>query len=146
MHTSQVFFDELFATFKLSLEQVRSQGYDGASKTQGDFKVLQSLIIRENDSSYYVHCFAHQIQLALVAIVRKHKGVTDFFTIVSMLLNVVGGSFKSRDLLRDINLKEMSKELGCGQLQTRKRLNQEQSVQTSVVLQTISNLFPWIRD
>jgi hypothetical protein len=49
---------------------------------------------------------------------------------VSMLLNVVGGSSKPRDLVRDINnLKEMSKELGCGQLQTGTGLNQEQSLQ-----------------
>jgi hypothetical protein len=32
-------------------------------------------------------------------------------------------------LVRDINLKEMSKKLGCGQFQTRTGLNQEQSLQ-----------------
>jgi hypothetical protein len=64
-----------------------------------------------------------------VAIARKHKGVSEFFTMVSMLLNVVGGSSKRRDLVRDINLKEMSKELWCGQLQTGTGLNQEQSFQ-----------------
>ncbi|KAJ1266202.1 hypothetical protein BS78_08G132900 [Paspalum vaginatum] len=48
---------------------------------------------------------------------------------VSMLLNVVGGSSQRRDLVRDINLKEMSKALGCGQLQTGTGLNQEQSLQ-----------------
>jgi hypothetical protein len=31
-----------------------------------------------------------------------------------MLLNVVGGSSKRREMIRDINLKEMSKALGCG--------------------------------
>jgi len=64
-----------------------------------------------------------------VSIVRKHKGVSDFFTKVSMLLNVVGGSSKRREMIRDINLKEISKALGCGQLQTRTWLNQEQSIQ-----------------
>jgi hypothetical protein len=42
---------------------------------------------------------------------RKHKGVSDFFTKVFMLLNVVGGSSKRREMIRDINLKEMSKAL-----------------------------------
>jgi hypothetical protein len=46
-----------------------------------------------------------------------------------MLLNVVGGSSRRRDMIRDINLKEMSKALGCGQLETGIGLNQEQSLQ-----------------
>jgi hypothetical protein len=47
---------------------------------------------------------------------------------ISLLLNVVGGSSKRRDMIRDINLQEMSKALGCGQLQTGTGLNQEQSL------------------
>ena len=85
---------------------------------RGEFNGLQSLILRENSTAYYVHCFAHQLQLVLVAIVRKHKGVSEFFTMISILLSVVGGSSKRRDLVRDINLKEMNKALWCGQLQT----------------------------
>jgi hypothetical protein len=64
-----------------------------------------------------------------VTIVREHKGVSEFFNRISMLLNVVGGSSRRRDMIRDINLKEMSKALGCGQLETRTGLNQEQSLQ-----------------
>jgi hypothetical protein len=51
--------DALFAGLKLSLKQVRGQGYDGASNIRGEFNGLQSLILRENSSAYYVHCFAH---------------------------------------------------------------------------------------
>ena len=72
---------------------------------RGEFNGLQSLIMRESSSAYYVHCFAHELQLVLVAIVRKHKGVSEFFNRISMLLNVVGGSSKRRDMIRDINLK-----------------------------------------
>jgi hypothetical protein len=96
---------------------------------RGEFNGLQSLIMRENISAFYVHCFAHQLQLVLVAIARKHKGISDFFTMISILLNVVGGSSKRRDMIRDINLQEMSKALGCGQLQIGIGLNQEQSLQ-----------------
>lgn len=63
--------DSLFASFKLSLKQVRGQGYDGASNMRGEFNGLKSLIMRESSSAYYVHCFAHQLQLVVVAIVRK---------------------------------------------------------------------------
>jgi len=54
--------DALFAEVNLSLKQVRGQGYDGASNMRGEFNGLQSLIMRENSSAYYVHCFAHQLQ------------------------------------------------------------------------------------
>jgi hypothetical protein len=67
---SQIFIDELFTDFKLSLKQIRGQGYDGARNMQGEFNELQSLIMRENSSAYYVYCFAHQLQLVLVAIIK----------------------------------------------------------------------------
>jgi hypothetical protein len=41
----------------------------------------------------------------------------------------VGGSSKRRDMIRDINLKEVSKALGCGLLETGTGLNQEQCLQ-----------------
>jgi hypothetical protein len=65
--------DALIADLKLILKKVIGQGYDGASNMRGEFNDLQSLILREISSAYYVHCFAHQLQLVLVAIVRKHK-------------------------------------------------------------------------
>jgi hypothetical protein len=119
----------MFAKLKLSLKQVRGQGYDGASNMRGEFNGLQSLIMRESPSAYYVHCFAHQLQLVLVAVVRKHEGVSEFFTKIYDLLTVVGGSAKRRDLIRDINHEHLSKSLGCGQLETGTGLNQEQGLQ-----------------
>lgn len=116
-------------TGKLSLKQVRGQGYDGASNMRGAFNGLQSLIMRENSSVYYVHCFAHQLQLVVVAVTRKHTGIAEFFNKISTLLNVVGRSAKRRDMIRDINLNEVSKAMGCGLLNTGTGLNQEQCLQ-----------------
>ena len=42
---------------------------------------------------------------------------------------MVGGSSKRRDMIRVINLKEVSKALGCGLLETGTGLNQEQCLQ-----------------
>ena len=53
--------DSLFTKYKLSWKQVRGQGYDGASNMRGEFNGLRALIMRENRSAYYVHCFAHQL-------------------------------------------------------------------------------------
>ena len=44
-------------------------------------------------------------------------------------MNVGGGSAKRRDMIRDINLNEVSKAMGCGLLNTRTGLNQEQCFQ-----------------
>jgi hAT family C-terminal dimerisation region len=59
------------------------------------------LILRENESAYYVHCFAHQLQLTLVAVVKNHKKICLFFQKVNGIRNVVGASCKRLDQLRE---------------------------------------------
>ncbi|KAL7119944.1 hypothetical protein ACP275_02G092900 [Erythranthe tilingii] len=79
----------LLTTFSLSLSRVRGQGYDGASNMQGEFNGLKSLILKENKSAFYVHCFAHQLQLALVQITKKNKQLSDFFGSLALLANLL---------------------------------------------------------
>ncbi|PUZ66863.1 hypothetical protein GQ55_3G377900 [Panicum hallii var. hallii] len=145
--------DSLSAKLKLSLKQVRGQGYDGVSNMRCEFNGLQSLIMRESRIAYYVHCFAHELQLVVVAVVRKHKGISNCLTRISILLNVVGGSAKRRDMIRDINAEELRKALGCGQLETGIGLNQEQCLQRPGdtrcsshyrTLKSLINIFPTI--
>jgi hypothetical protein len=93
---------------------------------RGEFNGLKSLIMRDNSTTYYVHCFAHQLQLVVVAVVRKNREISKFFSWISTLLNVVDGLVIRRDMIRDINLEEVSKALGCGLLQTGAGLNQKQ--------------------
>ena len=54
------------------------QGY-GASNMQGEFNGLKALILRKNKSTFYVHCFTHQLQLTLVAVVKKQIVILEFF-------------------------------------------------------------------
>ncbi|KAL7147647.1 hypothetical protein ABFS83_06G121200 [Erythranthe nasuta] len=75
----KVSLESLFTIFGLSLSRVRGQCYDGASNMQGEFNGLKSLILKENKSAFYVHCFAHQLQLALVQITKKNKQLFEFF-------------------------------------------------------------------
>ncbi|XP_022003253.1 zinc finger MYM-type protein 1-like [Helianthus annuus] len=93
--------DELFARYNLSLGRVRGQGYDDASNMSGGFNGLKTLILKENSSAYFVHCFAHQLQLVVVALANKHFEICKFFEEVSDLTNVVGASCKRIDLLRE---------------------------------------------
>ncbi|XP_044355557.1 52 kDa repressor of the inhibitor of the protein kinase isoform X3 [Triticum aestivum] len=121
--------DLLFSQLGLNLEQVRGQGYDGASNMSGEFNGLQAKIMNENKSAYYVHCFAHKLNLVVVAIAKKIFEVGDFFDMVSVLLNVVGASCKRKDQLREHHQEEVRKAIGCGEIATGTGLNQELSLQ-----------------
>ena len=50
----------------LDIQNIRGQGYDGASNMCGEWKGLQALVLNDCPYAYYVHCFAHRLQLALV--------------------------------------------------------------------------------
>jgi len=43
------------------MSSITGQGYDGASNMLDRFGGLRTLIQNENSSTYYVHCFAHQL-------------------------------------------------------------------------------------
>ena len=92
----------LFSKYALSLSRLRGQGYDGASNMQGEFNGLKTLILKENKSAFYVHCFAHQLQLTLVAIANKHIDIVEFFSFVSKIVTIVGTSCKKREFLRNV--------------------------------------------
>ena len=53
--------DTLFARHRLSMSRLRGQGYDGANNMQGELNGLKILILKENKSAYFIHCFAHQL-------------------------------------------------------------------------------------
>ena len=85
----------------MSLSRLHGQGYDGASNMQGEFNGLKTLILKENKLAFYVHCFAHQLQLTLVAIANKHIDIAEFFSLVSKIVTIVGASCKRREFLRN---------------------------------------------
>ena len=93
--------DKLFSRYSLSISRLRGQGYDGASNMQGEFNGLKALILKKNSCAFYIHCFAHQLQLALVAVAKKHTQIALFFSSIASLVNVVGASAKCSDILQD---------------------------------------------
>ncbi|XP_031280059.1 zinc finger MYM-type protein 1-like [Pistacia vera] len=104
----------LFCKHGLSLSKLRGQSYDGASNMQGEFNGLKSLILRENEYAYYVHCFA-QLQLILVAIAKNHIYVASFFNLVTNLINVLGCSCKHRDMLQESQVNKLVEALEIGE-------------------------------
>jgi hypothetical protein len=120
--------DALLCQHGLSISSIRGQGYDGASNMQGEFNGLKTLIMNENPSAYYVHCFAHQLQLALVAVAENHSTVCKFFDVVSNVTNVVGASCKRKDMLREKAYEKVIKGLTDGGLSSGTGLNQQISL------------------
>ena len=51
--------DSVLNRHNLSISRLRGQRYDGASNMRGELNGLKTLILNENQSAYYVHCFAH---------------------------------------------------------------------------------------
>ena len=121
--------DSLFVEYGLSLNKVRGQGYDGASNMRGEFNGLRALIMRENSSAYYVHCFAHQLQLVVVAVAKKHFDVGNFFDMISVLLNVVGASCKRKDMIRQSHQEKVKQAISNDEIDTGTGLNQEVTLQ-----------------
>ena len=109
----------------LSFSMVRGQWYDGASNMKGHSNVLEKLIMDESPSTYYVHCFAHQLQLTLVGVAKQSGDCVWFFGQLQYLLNVLGMSCKKIWLLRLAQADEMIKALELGEIETGKGMNQE---------------------
>ena len=81
---------------------------------QGDINGLKTLILKENKSAFYVHCFAHQLQLTFVAVAKNHINIAEFFYVISNLVTVVKGSCKRQEALRDAQFAKIKKELENG--------------------------------
>ena len=93
---------------------------------QGEFNGLKSLIMMDNESAFYVHCFAHQLQLTLVAVVENHSKISTFFETIAILSNVVGASCKRRDIFQEKQVKKVIHGICLGEILIGRGLNQNQ--------------------
>ncbi|XP_009793096.2 uncharacterized protein LOC107775545 [Nicotiana tabacum] len=96
---------------------------------QGNINGLKTLILKDNPSAHSIHCFAHQLQLTFVVVAKKHHDVNNFFDILANILNVVGGSYKRREMLIDDQAKKLDELLVLGEVHTGNGLNQELGLQ-----------------
>jgi hypothetical protein len=86
--------DDLFEKHNLSMSRLRGQGYDGASNMRGELNGLKKLVLDDNPHAFYVHCFAHQLQLVVVAVVKGVLAVGDFFCHLNKIVNMVSASYR----------------------------------------------------
>ncbi|XBH56299.1 hypothetical protein VPH35_078169 [Triticum aestivum] len=74
------------------IQNLRGQGYDGASNMRGDLNGLQALFLQECPYAYYAHCYAHRLQLALVDASKEVVPISQFFQKLVCLVNTVNSS------------------------------------------------------
>ncbi|CAN6697398.1 unnamed protein product [Malus baccata var. baccata] len=120
--------ERLFATTNLSMSKLQGQCYDGASNMRGELNGLKTNILNKYPQAFYIHCFAHQLQLALVFVAKENEDVANFFIDASSLVNLIGSSCKCRDAFREKQQEQNQKALDLGNLETGKGLNQESSL------------------
>ena len=99
-----------------------------SSNMQGDINGLKTLILKENKSAFYVHCFAHQLQLTFVAIAKNHINIAKFFYVVSNLVTNVGCSCKRWDALWDAQFAKIKEDLENGVRRSGQGLNQKKNL------------------
>ncbi|GKC84320.1 zinc finger MYM-type protein 1-like protein [Tanacetum coccineum] len=110
--------------YEFDTSKIRGQGYDGASNMRGEWNGLQALVCKDCPYAYYVHCFAHRLQLALVAASREVIPVHQFFTRLTFTINVVCASSKRHDELQKAKASETTQLLELGEIKKGKGKNQ----------------------
>ncbi|XP_015168101.1 uncharacterized protein [Solanum tuberosum] len=86
-------------------------------------------ILEDLDGDYFGILVDELKDLTLVALAKKDSNVDDFFCLVINVLNIVGASFKRRDLLRKHQAEQLEELLISGEVHTGRGLNQERGLQ-----------------
>ncbi|XP_050376893.1 uncharacterized protein LOC126794271 [Argentina anserina] len=130
--SSQTLKDEISKVLtqdKLQVRNMRGQGYDGASNMRGIYKGLQALFLEECPYAYYVHCFAHRLQLTLNATAKGVHEIWKFFSMLSLIVNFMNSSGKRHSALKAARKEEIADLVACGELETDTGANQIFSMQ-----------------
>ncbi|KAL5844084.1 hypothetical protein ACOSQ4_010042 [Xanthoceras sorbifolium] len=114
----------VLARYNLSVENLRGQGYDGASNMRGEWNGLQALFLKDCSSAYYIHYFAHRLQLALVAVAREVHDIWLFCSKLNSIVNFVSASSKCHSELKSIREDEIKDLIALGELKTATGANQ----------------------
>ncbi|KAK9671277.1 hypothetical protein RND81_12G018900 [Saponaria officinalis] len=120
---------KVLAQSDLQVENIRGQGYDGSNNMHGQFNGLQALFLRECPYTYYVHCFAHRLQLSLNAAAKGVHDVWQFFSTLTMIVNFVDSSAKRHSMLKKFREEEILDLVAAGTLEMDSGKNQACTLQ-----------------
>jgi hypothetical protein len=108
----------------IDVQNIKGQGYASDSNMRGEWNGLQALFINDYPYAYYVHCLAHQLQLALIAAAREIYDVHTFFQNLIFVVNIVSTSCKRNDELRAFQVDTIEHLVDIGEIETSKEVNQ----------------------
>ena len=108
---------------ELVIQNIRGQGYDSASNMRGEWNGLQALICKECPYAYYIHCFAHRLQLALVTTSSKVSIFHQFFNNLTSFINTATSSSKRNDELKDTKAIDVARKLANNEIESGRRLS-----------------------
>ncbi|XP_075666079.1 uncharacterized protein LOC142635914 [Castanea sativa] len=116
----------------LDIQNIRGQRYDGASNMRGMWNGLQALILNDCPYTYFIHCFAHCLQLALVKTSKQVNAISGFFLTLLFLIKIVNASCKRNEQLKVVNANEIAHLIDLEELKTGSGLNQIGTLQRLV--------------
>ncbi|XP_073016062.1 uncharacterized protein [Primulina eburnea] len=113
----------------LSLQGCGLRGHDESSYSlnRGNFIEMLKLLGKWNANcpyAYYVHCFAHRLQLALVGAAEKEISIWLFFSNLTTIVNLVTSSSKRNAELQSNQVNEIARSVVAGERETGRGANQ----------------------
>jgi hypothetical protein len=96
----------------------------GLAISKGELNGLQTLFLKECPYTYYVHCYAHHLQLVLVAASKDVVHVAQSFQKLNFIINTVDSSSKRHDELHNAQLVELARALAINEVETTQGANQ----------------------
>ena len=107
----------------LDIQNIRWQGYDRTSNMRGMWNELQALILNDCPYAYYIHCFAHCLQLTLVKASKQVVPISLFFFTLLFLIKIANAPCKRNEQLKVSNANEIARLIDLEELETRSGLN-----------------------
>uniref|UniRef100_H2ZU17 HAT C-terminal dimerisation domain-containing protein n=1 Tax=Latimeria chalumnae TaxID=7897 RepID=H2ZU17_LATCH len=96
------------SALELDLSALQGQCYDGAASMRGAYKGVTMLIHKENPLTYYVHCYAHILNLCIVDMVSSIPVVQNAFGILQALQMFIEGSSKRHAVFKKMTSEKES--------------------------------------
>ncbi|CAN1280385.1 Zinc finger MYM-type protein 1 [Linum perenne] len=115
---------DVLSQYNLQVEKLRGQGYDGASNMSGKFNGLKALFLKDFPYAYFVHCFAHRLQLTLVSSAKDYDPIWD-------LINIVKSSPKRNTELQEHHRRHIDAMLESWDIQSGQGANQMTTLKRS---------------
>ncbi|XP_047320720.1 zinc finger MYM-type protein 1-like [Impatiens glandulifera] len=110
--------------YNLEINNMRGQGYDDASNMNGIFNGLQAPFLKDCPYAYYVHCFAHRLQLALINAAEKEISTWIFFSNLTTIINLITSSSKHNTELQSAQANEIARSIVDGNREIGRGANQ----------------------